>query len=43
MELFMDLFSDWVGLLSLGTIAFIICMAIYFVYMFIAKSGNPND
>ncbi len=43
MELFMNLFSDWVGLLSLGTIAFILCMAAYFIYMFMSKSSNPNE
>ena len=42
MELFMDLFSDWVGLLSLGTIVFILGIAAYFVYMFIAKSADPD-
>lgn len=42
MDLFMDLFSDWVGLLSIGTIAFILCMAAYFIYIFIAKSADPD-
>ncbi len=43
MELFMDLFSDWVGLLSLGTIVFLLGIAGYFVYMFIAKSADPKQ
>ncbi len=42
MELFMSLFSDWVGILSLGTIVFIIGMAIYFANMFIKKSGQAE-
>ncbi len=40
MELFMNLFSDWVGLLSLGTILFILGMAAYFIYMFMSKSAH---
>lgn len=43
MELFMDLFGDWVGLLSLGTIVLILLMAAYFVYIFISKSADPNE
>jgi len=42
MELFMALFSDWVGLLSLGTIVFILFMAAYFVYIFVVKSADPK-
>jgi len=40
MELFMNLFSDWVGLLSLGTIVFILGMAIFFIRMFMNKSAH---
>jgi len=40
MELFMNLFSDWVGILSLGTIVFIIGMAIFYIKMFMDKSAN---
>ncbi len=43
MELFMDLFSDWVGLLSLGTIVFILFIAAYFIYLFMSKSADPNE
>lgn len=43
MEVFKNLFSDWVGLLSLGTIGFIILMAIFFIVMFVGKSANPNE
>ena len=43
MELFMDLFGDWVGLLSLGTIVFLLGMAALFIYIFIVKSANPNE
>jgi hypothetical protein len=40
MELFMNLFSDWVGLLSLGTIVFILGMAVFFIRMFMNKSAH---
>ena len=40
MELFKNLMSDSVGLMSLGTIVFILIMAVYFMYMFIKKSAN---
>ncbi len=43
MDLFMDLFSDTVGLFSLGTIVFLLGMAAYFVYIFITKSANPEE
>jgi len=42
MELFMRLFSDWVGILSLGTIVFILGMAIFFIKMFIDKSAHDE-
>ncbi|MCB1800696.1 MAG: DUF3149 domain-containing protein [Gammaproteobacteria bacterium] len=42
MELFAELFSDWVGILSFGVIAFIIVMAIFFFIFFMARSGDPN-
>ncbi len=31
MELWAELFSDWVGILSFGVIAFVIVMAIFFI------------
>lgn len=40
MEVFKDIFNDWVGLLSLGTIVFILLIAVYFIYMFLGKSAR---
>lgn len=42
MELFSELFSDWVGILSFGVIAFIIVMAIFFLWFFMRQSGDPK-
>lgn len=42
MELFSELFSDWVGILSFGVIAFIILIALFFIVFFMARSGDPN-
>ncbi len=41
-ELFNELFSDWVGILSFGVIAFIILMALFFIVFFMARSGDPK-
>ncbi|HID82023.1 MAG TPA: DUF3149 domain-containing protein [Chromatiales bacterium] len=39
MNLWMDLlFGNWIGILSLFTIAFMVGMAIFFVRMFLSKS-----
>lgn len=40
MEVFANLFDDWVGILSLGTIAFILLMAVFFIFYFLGKSSN---
>jgi hypothetical protein len=40
MELWSELFSDWVGILSFLVIAFIIGMAIFFLSWFVGKSGD---
>ena len=32
--IFFDLFNDWVGILSLLTVLFIIAMSIYFAFLF---------
>ncbi len=40
MEVFKNLFSDWVGLLSLGTIVFILGMMVFFVIMFVGKASR---
>lgn len=42
MELFSELFSDWVGILSFGVIAFIIVMAIFLFWFFMRQSGDPK-
>lgn len=34
MAIFLDLFNDWVGILSLLTVLFIIAMSIYFAFLF---------
>jgi len=43
MELWAELFSDWVGIASFLVIAFIIGMAFFFLAMFIGKSGDGPD
>ena len=40
MELFSELFSDWVGILSFGVLAFIIVMGAWFAWFFLRQSGN---
>ena len=42
MELLTELFSEWVGILSFGVIAFIILMALFFIVFFMARSGDPR-
>jgi hypothetical protein len=43
MELLAELFSDWVGILSFGVIAFIIGMAIFFIRFFIGHSHDKPE
>ncbi len=43
MELWHQLFSDWVGILSFFVIAFIIGMFAFFLVMFVGKSGKPDE
>ena len=43
MEVFKDLFNDWVGILSLGVIAVTIIIAMVFLFMFVGKSGQQQD
>jgi len=40
MEVFKNIFNDWVGILSLGTIVFILLMAVFFIIMFLRKSAG---
>ncbi|MCU7959118.1 MAG: DUF3149 domain-containing protein [gamma proteobacterium symbiont of Bathyaustriella thionipta] len=42
MELFAELFSDWVGVLSFLVIAFILAMMVFFVRLIIRKSADPE-
>ncbi|MDJ0880605.1 MAG: DUF3149 domain-containing protein [Gammaproteobacteria bacterium] len=42
MEVFKNLFNDLVGILSLGTIAFVILIAIFFIVMFVRKSAHEE-
>lgn len=42
MELWTELFSDWVGILSFGVIAFVILIALFFIVFFTARSGDPK-
>ena len=43
MELWSELFSDWVGILSFGVIAFVIVMAVYFYYFFTNKMDEDQE
>ena len=43
MELWSELFSDWVGILSFGVIAFILVMAVFFIWFFMKESGDPDQ
>ena len=40
MELWSELFSDWVGILSFLVIAFVIVIGVVFLSFFIGKSGE---
>ncbi|NNJ72758.1 MAG: DUF3149 domain-containing protein [Enterobacterales bacterium] len=42
MELWSELFSDWVGILSFGTIAVVIVIAAYF-YVFFSKKMDEDQ
>lgn len=43
MELWAELFSDWVGILSFGVIAFILVMAAFFIWYFMSRSGDDHQ
>lgn len=43
MELWAELFSDWVGILSFGVIAFMLLMAIWFARFFLKNSSQENQ
>lgn len=40
MELWSELFSDWVGILSFLVIAFVIVIGVVFLSFFVGKSGQ---
>ena len=42
MELWSELFSDWVGILSFLVIAFMVGMVVFFLKMFIGKSSDHD-
>jgi hypothetical protein len=42
MELWSELFSDWVGILSFGVIAVVILIALFFIVFFLGRSGDPK-
>jgi len=42
MEVFKDLFNDWVGILSLSVIAVTIIIALVFLFIFVGKSA-PSE
>jgi len=42
MELFAELFSDWVGIMSFGVIALTVVIAIVFISIFLSRSSDPN-
>ncbi len=42
MEVFADLFNDWVGILSLGVVLFVIGMAVFFFMWFRNKALNDE-
>lgn len=43
MELWAELFSDWVGILSFGVIAFVIVMAFFFIKFFTGHMDDPEE
>ena len=42
MELWSELFSDWVGILSFGVIAGVILIALFFIVFYMGRSGDPK-
>lgn len=43
MELWTELFSDWVGILSFGVIAFVIVMAAFFITFFLGHIDDSQE
>jgi hypothetical protein len=43
MELWAELFSDWVGILSFGVIAFVIVIAVFFIKFFLGHIDDPSQ
>ena len=43
MELWAELFSDWVGILSFGVIAFVIVIAVFFIKFFLGHIDDPEQ
>ncbi len=42
MELWGELFSDWVGILSFGVLVFILLMGVWFARYFLINSGEQD-
>ena len=43
MDVLADLFNDWVGILSLGVVLFVIGMAIFFILWFMNKASSDES
>ncbi len=43
MELWAELFSDWVGILSFGVIAAVLVIAAFYAWYFLSKSSGGPD
>lgn len=43
MELWAELFSDWVGILSFGVIAFMLVIGAFHLWYFLSKSADPRE
>ena len=42
MEVFKNIFNDWVGIMSFGVISVTIVIAIYFLIFFLRKSAKQD-
>lgn len=40
MELFAELFSDWVGILSFSVIALVLVIGAFYIWFFLGKSST---
>ena len=42
MEVFANLFNDWIGILSLGVVLGVIGIAIFFIFWFMNKAAGEE-